>query len=162
MGGGSATGTPISMTCHLCRLLFLTAFPTLAGVTLVSLLLINSTATDHTPLPSILSSSPGPCLPLKISPEPIALETLSPGCAAAVEIELHNVGPRPVTAEHLETSCPCLRAEPSAIRIGSGEAGTMTLTYDPLHDLDFRGRLSTDVIGRGSSGGIVCSNPRSG
>ena len=53
------------------------------------------------------------------------------------------------------TSCPCLNVADQSINIGPGEAADLTVKFDSVHDPDFRGGLSIDVIGRGPAGGIV-------
>jgi hypothetical protein len=63
---------------------------------------------------------------------------------------LRNPGPRPVSVERIETSCPCIRVEPARFKVGPGEFAELVARFDPSHDPDFRGGLSIEVVGRSS------------
>jgi hypothetical protein len=137
------------------RLVFLAAFPGLAGIAAVSLAVLGSAAPNHIPPLSKLTSTAGPQLPLKISPDPISLGTLDPGRSAVAKLTLRNSGSDPVIVARVETSCPCLTVAEQSTEIGPGQAADLTMEFDPADDPDFRGGLSIDVIGRDPLGGIV-------
>ena len=53
-----------------------------------------------------------------------------------------------VEVERIETSCHCVRVEPMSLSIEPGESTTLTVSFDPSEDPDFRGGLAVEVLGK--------------
>ena len=94
-------------------------------------------------------------LPLKASPNPIELGRLKPGVAGRSQLILRNLGFEPISVVRVETSCPCLRAEPIPLDVNPGMEATLILVVDHAGEPEFRGDLEVEVGGFGLSGGQV-------
>jgi len=122
------------------------SIPAAVGFCTLLLPLLGPSPSTHTPHPTIESTRAR--FPLEISPDPVDLGVLPPGRSAQATISLRNPGPRPVSVERIETSCPCIRAEPASFKVGPGELAELVTRFDPSDDPDFRGGLSIEVVGR--------------
>ena len=94
-------------------------------------------------------------LTLEASPNPIELGRLKPGVVGRSRLILRNPGSEPISIVRVETSCPCLRAEPTPLDVGPGMEATLRLVFDAAGEPEFRGDLEVEVGGFGPSGGQV-------
>lgn len=145
---------PISINPHPGRLVLLAALTGLAGCTVLSFSLLRLSALNHT---SPLSKSARTPLqfPLEISPESPSLGTLIVGQHAEARIALRSRTSRPLEVHRVETSCPCLRVEPTSFKVAPGGSAEVDLAFDPSQEPEFRGRLSIDVAGYGLGDEII-------
>jgi hypothetical protein len=92
---------------------------------------------------------------LRASENPVAAGVLSPGEGWRGELTLENLSKSPITAERIEMSCPCLRANSLPVTIGPRDSGSIPLAFDPKNNVDFRGKLSSDLRVLDSAGLVV-------
>lgn len=85
----------------------------------------------------------------------MSLGTLTTGQRAELPITLRNRTSRPLGIRRVETSCPCLRAEPMSFTVRPGESAEVRLAFDSSQEPDFRGGLSIGVVGYDSAGEAV-------
>ncbi len=80
------------------------------------------------------------------------LGLVSRGSCTSIAICLKNTADRPITIEHVKTSCPCLSIVLPTLTIGPGDATTADLIVDFSHDPDAAGDLLLRAEGITSQG----------
>ena len=93
-----------------------------------------------------------PSLPLEASPNPIELGRLKPGVVGRSQLILRNPSSEPISIVRVETSCPCLRAEPIPLPVAPGMEAMLRFVFDSTGEPEFRGELEVEVGGFGPSG----------
>jgi hypothetical protein len=78
----------------------------------------------------------------------IDLGTLAPGQTGLREVVVRNASRDAVEVARIDSSCPCLRVEPSWFRIDAGSSRPLAVQFTPDDD-GFRGRLAVILKGRG-------------
>ncbi len=132
------------------RILIWAALPTTLGLIVISLALLGSSTPSHTPPLSNSQSSAGQRFPLEISPDLVSLGVVGPGQPAQAIIKLRNPGAQPLTVQRVDTSCPCVRAEPESIVVAPGEIKQLRVCFDPSVEPAFQGGLSVNITGLGA------------
>lgn len=124
-------------------------FAILTGIIIVaaSFAIFASSSPHHKtarPNPSRSNKQP---FPIEISPDPFEIGRISPGQSARATFVFRNAGSQVMTIRRIETSCPCLVVDPTAVEVGSGESTILSARFDGSEDPGFRGRLSINVKG---------------
>src|SRR5208282_4496506 len=100
------------------------------------------------PPPQIRVTAPAQSrYPLAISPDPIAMGTISAGRPAEAGLVVHNDQSIALNLERTVTSCPCIGVSGVPVRLGPNEAKRLNVAFDPTEDPEFRGELSVDISG---------------
>ena len=86
--------------------------------------------------------------PLAVNPSPLELGTLDPGVIGKTIFKIRNSGAVALTVATIETSCPCISATPTPLRVAPRSAATMSVRFDPSEEPSFRGRLAVELTGK--------------
>ena len=140
---------------HRGRLSLVAASIGLAGFTALSLAFLGSAASNYASPRFEIGKRGQSAYPLENKPELVLLGTLAAGQHAEATITLLNPSRDAVQIDRVETSCPCLSAEPTKFKVGPGESAEVRLAFDPSQEPDFRGGLSIEVIGYGAMAKIA-------
>lgn len=110
---------------------------------------------DDTPPQGISASLTPPAGLLTNKPTPLEFGVLAPGRMAERDVTVRNGGPTAVDVRRVQTSCPCIRVEPCALRIDPGHAANLVVQFNPQHEPEFRGVLCPVVTGHGPKDAIL-------
>lgn len=94
----------------------------------------------------------------RIHPSPISFGVVKPRDVVSVSALIRNVSPGPLAIERFETSCGCIRIEPSSpvpFVIEKARDALIQITFDGSEDPGFQGGLSVQVSVWGSDKQIV-------
>ncbi len=136
------------------RWLTWTAIPVVMGLGALALSSLGSSPSEQAPPPLKPASPARPHFPLAISPDPIVLGVVHPGEQAETSLSLRNTQDKTLIVERIDTSCTCIDVEGVPARLGPYEAAELKVTFGQSDDPGFEGRLSVEVIGYLSGGGI--------
>ncbi|SIO46788.1 Protein of unknown function [Singulisphaera sp. GP187] len=128
---------------RLARLLALTALPT----TLLVAVIVKGDlgrGQEGRPVPAV---APRDHLPLITTSLKHSLGVLRVGQGGGCMVMLLNPGLRRIAIDKVETDCPCLLATPASLVVDPGASTPLTVTFDPSHDPDFKGKLGVGVYG---------------
>jgi hypothetical protein len=100
----------------------------------------------HSPPPAS-APMPTPGDALEVTPHPLSLGVVKAGAKARAEVCLANRGARAVVTQRIETSCPCLAAEPQSFRVEPEGREVLVIEFDSSAESDFHGKLSIAVVG---------------
>lgn len=123
------------------------AIPAVMGLGALALSSLGSSPSDQSPPPLKPASPAYQRFPLAISPDPVVLGIVHPGELAETSLSVRNTHDETVTIDCIETSCLCISVGRVPVRLGPGESTELKVTFDPLDDPDFEGRLCVEVTG---------------
>ncbi len=77
-----------------------------------------------------------------------------PGEQAEAFLSVQNAEDATVTIDRIETSCLCVNVGAVPVVLGPHEMKDLKVTFNPLNDPEFEGRLSVEVTGYLTDGRI--------
>jgi hypothetical protein len=101
------------------------------------------------------SSALAPTGSLVVEPNPLDLGVLNAGQTAKATLALRNTRDKPLSIASITTSCSCVLVSPAQVRVEPGESVTLSVSFDPQAEPDFRGGLSIEVVGRDSREAVL-------
>lgn len=116
---------------------------------------IGSSPSNESPVLRDPTSASSQRFPLAINPDPITFGVVGGRTLAQRLFSARNTRNAPFVLERVETSCPCIRVAPLPVKLEANETRNWTVTFDPLVDPTFEGRLSVEIIGYLAGGQIA-------
>jgi hypothetical protein len=109
--------------------------------------LLDSPTSNGSSLALSPATAAGPKFPFALTPDPVDFGVLHPGESTQSSLLIQNTQDETLALERIETSCPCIAAEPVASLIKPHETRKLTASFDRSSERNFAGPLGVLITG---------------